>query len=565
LRKSPAFNSLFFLMALLILGAGCGVTGRKEAPESVKKVPDEFASYKAYDHFVKGDLYEQSGNFDAAVEEYRKALIFDPGSVEIRRALSEIYFQQRRFDEAAILRSEIDEKNAEDYNFIADCLRNDKDLESAASFYRRALELDSTQYFTRLYLAKILNFLGKNKEAEKEFNRLLEISPSKLDAYLDLGEFYTKINELDKALESYQSAASLDTSDARPLIGMAAIYLAKNDTTVADSLYFTLARLNWDNPEFLNSIIVSFYNIEDYEKAETLAERVAELLPDNPIVLKRYAMILYGNRKFDRAESLMTALDSGGGADATIYYYLARLKQEKNDLPAAENYFRKSLALSDTLIDGWVNLALVVNEQDRYSEAIQIMGEAMSTLPQDSSAILFFTAVIHAQNDHFELARDGYKRLAASDPNNLGVRFNLGSTYERLGQIQEAEREFRWIIEKEPQNALALNYLGYMYADKGVKLEEAKKLIERALAIDPENGAYLDSYAWVLYKMGKYEEALTQMKKAIQSNIEDPVIYDHQGDIYLALNQGELARQSWARALELTPDDEAIRAKLNQR
>jgi tetratricopeptide (TPR) repeat protein len=560
------FDILFVILAaLFILGSGCGIVGKKKSPVPAQSQPDEFATYRAYDHFVKGDLYEQSGNLDAAVEEYRKALIFDPGSVEIRRALSEIYFQQRRFDDAAILRSEIDEKAAEDYNFIADCLRFNRDLESAASFYQRSLELDSTQYMTRLYLAKILGFLGKTVEAEKEFARLLEVAPDRFEVYLELADFYIQIDDLDRALSAYQGAAIADTTDPRPLIGMAAIYLAKSDTTKAESLYFSLAESNWDNPEFLNSIIISFYNLKNYEKAELIAKRISELMPDNPVALKRYAMMLYGNRKFDLAESLMSVLDGGGGADAAIFYYLARIKQEKNDLPAAEIYFRKSLALSDTLIDGWVNLALVVNEQDRYHEALAIMGEAMATIPQDSNAILFFTSAIHAQNDQFELARDGYSRLAASDPDNIGVRFNLGSTLERMGQFEKAEHEFKRIIEDDPENALALNYLGYMYADKGIKLEEAKKLIERALAIDPGNGAFLDSYAWLLYKMGKYDEALAQMEMAVESETNDPVVYDHQGDIYLALNQEELARQSWSRALELNPDDEAIRAKLNSR
>jgi Tfp pilus assembly protein PilF len=121
------------------------------------------------------------------------------------------------------------------------------------------------------------------------------------------------------------------------------------------------------------------------------------------------------------------------------------------------------------------------------------------------------------------------------------------------------------VIQKDPKNALALNYLGYMYADKGIKLREGKELIERALAVDPENDAYLDSYAWVLYKLGKYDDALTQMKKAIGPNTDDPLIYDHQGDIYSALKQDSLARESWEKALELNPDDQTIRAKLNPR
>jgi len=561
-------NTKFFRTALIIIASlilACGASGRREASRTVALEPDAFSAYKAYDHFVKGDLYEQSGNLDSAAEEYRRALIFDPGSLEIRRILSEVYFQQRKFDEAAILRSEISEKKAEDYNFIADCLRYNKDLESAASFYIRSLELDSTQYVTRLYLAKILQFLGRNHEAESHLKRLVKAAPGKADVYLELADFYISTKELDKALDFYYKAAAADTNDLRPLVGLAALYLAQDDTLKADSLYFDMARRNWDDPEFLNSIIVSFYNIRAFSRAEQMAARIVELLPGNMGALKRYSMILYGNQKFPLAESLMTAIELEAGADAPIFYYLARMKQEKEDLAGAEEYFQKSLALVDTLIDSWINLALVIDRQERYAEALRVMGEAMATIPEDSNTILFFTALIHSQNDHYDLARDGYQRLIASEPENIGVRFNLGAAFERLGQFDNAEREFKHIIEKDPRNALALNYLGYMYADRNLNLGEARKLIERALAIDPDNGAFLDSYAWVLYRMGKYEEALAQMKLAIQSQSDDPVVYDHQGDIYLALDQEDLARQCWSRALELKPDDEAIRSKLNPR
>lgn len=557
------FGARPIILILAILTMACGVVGQKRPGTDVSNTPGAFDSYRAYDHFVKGDLYEQSGNLESAADEYRKALIFDPGSIEIRRVLSEVYFQQRKFDEAAILRSEITDKAAEDYNFIADCLRYSQDLESAASFYRRSLEADSTQYMTRLYLAKILQFLGRKQEAEREFERLLELTPEKTEIYLNMAEMYTGFGELNKALESYENAANADSSDMRPLVGLAALHLARGDTALADSLYFVLAQHNWDDADFLNSIISSFFNIRNFERAELLAGRIAELMPESPAALKRYAMLLYGNQKFARAETLMTSIEEAGEADAALYYYLARIKQEKEDLPAAENYFRQSLMRSDTLVDTWINLALVISQQDRYKEAIETMGDAYMTIPAESTTVLFFTAVIHSQNERHELARDGYLRLLSSDPDNIGVRFNLGSAYERMGQFENAEREFSSIIEREPRNALALNYLGYMYADRGINLEKARELIERALAIDPENGAYLDSYAWVLYKMGKYEEALAQMKKALKGEIEDPVLYDHQGDIYLALDQDELARQSWAKALELNPEDEAIRAKMN--
>ncbi len=559
-----AANYIAILSIGLLLACG-GPVKKGQLPEKTKESSDPFAASRAYEHFVQGDLYEQAGDYDNAAQEYQKALIFDPGSIEIRRDLSEIYFAQKKFDEAAILRSEITEKNTDDYNFIGDCLRYRKDLESAAKFYTRSLELDSTQYLPRVYVARIMDLLGRRREAEKQFKLLTELSPDKFEALLDLASFYMSVNRPEKALETYAQAETADTTDVRPVVGMAAIHLIQGDTLKADSLYYSIAEKHWDNAQMLGSLIILFYNIRDLDKAEKISGRVFQLVPDDAGAEKRYAMLLFGNQKFATAESLMTDLDQKGAADASLYYYLARIKQEKKELPAAENYYRKSLALSDTMADTWVNLALVVDQEKRYQDALEIMGNALGSIPKDSSAIIFYTAVIHSRNDQFELAKEGYDRLLKSNPDDIGLRFSRASMDERLGHFEDAEKEFKWVIQKDPENAMALNYLGYMYADKGIKLRESRDLIERALKIDPENGAFLDSYAWVLYKMGKYEEALVQMKKALNTETEDPLLYDHEGDIYAALKQDAQARESWQKALELKPDDQTIRAKLDSK
>jgi len=116
-----------------------------------------------------------------------------------------------------------------------------------------------------------------------------------------------------------------------------------------------------------------------------------------------------------------------------------------------------------------------------------------------------------------------------------------------------------------PDNALSLNYLGFMYADSGIKLDEAKEMIEKALEIEPDNGAYLDSYAWVLYKLGRYDKAIVAMNSAIERQQDDAILFDHRGDIYAALNETGKAEENWRKALEFDPDNETIRAKLNDR
>ena len=562
-------NIAGIVVSLIFLSlVACGGSARRGSSGEGEDLSEPVSSYRAYDHFVKGNLYEQAGNLDLATQEYKKALIYDPKSAEIRRALSGIYFRQGKFTEAAVLRSEIEDKGSEDYNFIGDCLRFGNDFEGAAEFYRRSLQKDSTQFVTRIYLAGLLYRLGDLQGAEDNYRKAADLaleSSDKMNAYIDLAAFYLKVSKPEKAIETYRKAMLIDPTDIEPALDIASIYSAEADTVAADSIYNSLIEKYKNDLGTLNVIISSLFSAERLDLAERVARLTAELQPDNASLQRRYALVVFGRADFPRAESLMVELDKKGMANGLIYGYLARILQDRDDFHKAEEYYNKSLALDDTLSNSWVNLAVVVDAQGRYQEAVSIMHKALEKNPADSIPILFYTAVIHARNDRFDLARDGYLRLSKSQPDNIDIRFNLAAAYERLGQFEDSEREFKRVIKQTPDNALALNYLGYMYADRGIKLDEALEMIKKAVSLDPQNGAYLDSYAWVLYRLGRFEEALAQMKEALKYDQEDAVLFDHQGDIYAALTSYDLARESWAKALELDPDNEDIKAKLDSR
>jgi tetratricopeptide (TPR) repeat protein len=545
----------------IILGCSTGV--KKENAQSSRTGTDSVSSYRAYDYFVKGDLYEQSGNLTEAAEMYRKALIYDPSSAEIRRTLSDVYLKLGQFNEAAVLRSEIENKTTEDYNFIGSCLQYTKDFSGAADFFKRSLELDSTQYLPRRYLAVLLQLLGNNDEAEKNYRAAVGYAPDKTESLLDLASFYVKINKYDDAIRALTEALDDDETDIRIITNLASIMMAKGDTSSADSLYQQTLEENWDNPVVLQSLMPIFFSINNSELAEKTAGRIAEHYPDDPDVARHYALTLFGNQKFAEAESLMMVIDDNGWANSDIYYYLGRLKQFDEEYESAEKYFDNAIALEDSLSDAWINLALVIDSQGRYEEALKIMQTAVKNMPSDSAGIVFYTSLIHSRNEEYDLAVEGYARLLESDPDNIQFRFNLAASQERLGNFEQAEIHFKKILEVVPDNALTLNYLGYMYAEKDIKLDEAIEMIEKALELEPDNGAFLDSYAWVLYKLGRYEDAIVPMNSAIEIEQDDAILYDHQGDIYAALNKLDKAVESWKKALELDPENDDLRAKLN--
>jgi tetratricopeptide (TPR) repeat protein len=147
--------------------------------------------------------------------------------------------------------------------------------------------------------------------------------------------------------------------------------------------------------------------------------------------------------------------------------------------------------------------------------------------------------------------------LLADDPGAVQAMFMLGAAYERTGQLPEAVGVFQDLIAREPDFHLALNYLGYMWADHGENLGEALELIERALELDPDNAAYLDSLGWVYHRLGRHREALGELAKAAAAVPDDATIQEHLGDVHRALGDVEEARAAYRRAVEL--EDENLR------
>ncbi len=152
----------------------------------------------------------------------------------------------------------------------------------------------------------------------------------------------------------------------------------------------------------------------------------------------------------------------------------------------------------------------------------------------------------------------------ATDPKRLNqvFYFQLAAAYERKKDYEQSEKYFDKCLELAPDFAEALNYLGYMWAERGVKLEKARELIEKAVKLEPKNAAYLDSLGWVLFKQNQPDVALENILKATELLEEpDATVYDHLGDIYAALKQPEKAREAWRKSISLEANEE-VRKKV---
>lgn len=243
------------------------------------------------------------------------------------------------------------------------------------------------------------------------------------------------------------------------------------------------------------------------------------------------------------------------GAD---YARLGQLSQAIADL-------QKALEFDPKNVQARYLLALIYSTQRDYDRAAKeyegILTSFVEAQPENAE-IYGYLAQLYYSQKQYDKAILQFEAVLSLDPRNTEVMFLLGALYLEMKDQQKAIELFKRVISLDPEHDSCLNSLGYVYAERGENLDEAQQMIERALTIDPENGAYLDSLGWVYFKKGDYSSALKYLSEAA-AVLKEPTVYEHLGDVYHTLNDGEKARHYWGLSLELLPDQERILEKIS--
>jgi tetratricopeptide (TPR) repeat protein len=265
---------------------------------------------------------------------------------------------------------------------------------------------------------------------------------------------------------------------------------------------------------------------------------------------------------------------------------LGTVYRDQGKYTEANDAFRKMLALGDdNAVRGYQQVIDTYREAKQWQQATAAAKEAIQKLPNDRGLHMVYAAQLADSGqpdkaladvrsllkgipedrevyitlaqmntrlkrwDDAQQALDKAEQLSTKADDKEYVYFLRGSSFERQKKYDQAEEQFRKVLAGDSQNAMTLNYLGYMLADRGVKLEEALTMIKKAVELDPANGAYLDSLGWVYFRLGKYDQAEEQLVKASQRIGTDPTVHDHLGDLYQRTGRLKLAAAHWERAV----------------
>ena len=566
MKQIIKLSTLVVIILSIAIISACGGTVKKadeiNMSENGTSTKEIIAKHRAFDHFSKGDLYRRSNDLEKAADEYRLALFYDPKSDELKRSLAEVLYNLRRYDEALDILPQIENKTVDDVDMMGDCYWLTQDEKNAVKSFKMASDMDTVSELADNFLASYYANKHDYKQSEKYYKKLIEEGEDKHHWTLELAGMYIESGQNNRAEEIYKGLITADSTDNSGWLGLAALRQNADDTTAADSLYKVVAYRNWDDARLLSMISERFLDLQDIDMSLDITRRIIELYPDDYIFQRRYGLLLFGANEYDKADSVFKAISQLVDDDAVAYYYRGRIAQHAEEYPLAESLYTKAVAYDDTLIGSWVNLAFVRDTLYGEESSMATLDSAYDACPNDSLEAVFYKGMLLGRRDKFAEAIAYYERVLTVHPDDYETNFNLAAAYERSAQYSKAEEIFEELLKQSPDDPVVLNYLGYMYADQGIKLKEAEKLIAKALKISPDNGAYLDSYAWVMYKLGKYKEALDYQIRALEAQGDDAILLEHMGDIYFALNNVQQAHSHWEKALELNPDNESVKEKL---
>ena len=577
IEADPSSEFLTSSLAELYVKTGRIADAVKEAQDIIKRDPKNLEAHKLLGRIYLrslGDMPGGSGSdniLKLAIDQYEQIVKLDPESVDDHLLLGRLY-------------------------------RLNNDLSKAEAELKTAIKIDPTSEEAVTTLAMLYTDEGDTSQALKVLSSIPDSARS-AKLYSALGAAYEQRKDYKKAIDAYKRAIVLDRDNLDAIRGLAENYLNDGQLDQALEQYKIIADSNPEDAQSYVRMAEIYRRQGKYDLALENLKRADTLVPDTMDVPYSMAAVYQAQGRYDDAIKLLQDLlkkteksevgtsQSDRNNRAIFIERLGMIYREQENYTAAVDTFRKMLTLGDeNARSGYQEIIDTYREAKQWPQATAVAKEAVQKMPGDRDLRMVLDAqladlgqVDPAVSDVRSLLKGGpedrnvyvqlgiiYTRakrwndalevlakaeqLSTKNEEKAYVYFLRGDLYQRQKMFDQAESQFQKVLSltppSDPQAAATLNYLGYMNADRGVKLEESLNYIKQALSFEPNNPAYLDSLGWAYFKLGKYDMAEENLNKAAAHMGSDPTVQEHLGDLYQKTGRLKLAAAHWDRAVQ---------------
>jgi tetratricopeptide (TPR) repeat protein len=556
------------------------------------------------------ELYAKTGRIRDAVLEAQDIIKRDPNNLEAHKLLGRIYLrslgdlqpgtQSREVLTLAIEQYEamvkIEPNSPDNHLLLGRLYFLNKDLIKAESEFKTTIKIDPNSEEAITNLAFLYNDEGDNKKATDLLNSVPEGQRS-AKIYAAMGSTYEQQKDYKKAIAAFRQAISMDKENLDAMRGLAQNLSNDNQMDAALDEYRTIQDADPQDATAALRVAEIYRRQGKFDLAMENLKKAGALVQDSLEIPYNEALILEAQGKYEEAATVLQKLvahplpaDAHAGDKTNRALFLERLgnvyREAGRPMLALET-FRKIVDLGgDEASRGYQDVIDEYRDQKQLAEATKTAQEAVKKLPDDKGLKLALAQQL-ADNgkpdESIQIAksvlkggpddRDTYimlsqinlrlkrwkdsedaiaqaEKIAVRPEEKEYIRFLQGSIYEREKKYDLAEQAFRDVLQQNPSNSMALNYLGYMLADRNTHLEEALTLVKKALDFDPQNYNYIDSLGWVYFKLGNYDQAEESLRRAADKSPNDATIQDHLGELYAHTNRFKLAAAHWEHALD---------------
>jgi len=558
------------------------------------------------------ELYAKTGRIRDAVLEAQDILKRDGNNLEARRLLGRIYLRSLGDMQAGTQSQEIlklaieqyeqivklDPKSVEDHLLLGRLYRLNNELLKSEGEFKTAVKIQPDSEEAVTTLAYLYNEEGDSARALQVLSAIPE-SARTAKLYSALGFTYEQEKDYKKAIDAYRRSTELDHDNLDSVRGLAQNLMNDGQTDAALEQYKVIADADPSDAQTYMRIAEIDRRDGKFDQALEALKKATAIVPDSLEVQYNIAVVDEAQGKYEDAIQILNQLlQKTEHADgeysvpdknnrAVFLERLGTVYREANKHQQAVETFRKMLNLGDeNAIRGYQQIVETYRDNKQWQMATEAAAEAAEKYPNDRG-LQMVSASQQADMGKPDVAIEHVKTLLKGNaddrevyialaqmysrvkdwPNaeeNISKAIDLsskqedkdyaifvqGSIYERQKKYDLAEEAFRKVLADDPKNAMTLNYLGYMLADRDTRVEEALGYIRRAVALDPQNGAYLDSLGWAYYKLGKYDLAEENLRRASERITTDPTVHQHLGELYQRTGRLKLAASNYERSLE---------------
>jgi tetratricopeptide (TPR) repeat protein len=502
---------------------------------------------------------------DQAIAEYVKIVSLEPKDVEDRMVLGQLYtvkHQSQKAEEQFKTAQALEPDSEEVVLNLARLYAESGDVARSAHVIEAVPEEDRSSKM-EFALGAAYDQLKRPKDAIAAYQRAADLEPEDVDTLRALAQALSNDDQLDAALKQYKDISEADPDDVATLVHICEIQQKQGNY---DDALATIRKARKKDPENLEA----GYNegrlldhlgrfdeaAQDFEKMVELTSHAnGAYTPDEKnnrgIFLERLANVYHEQNKTDQAIATYEKMIDLGG-DMALGGYQGEVETYHDAMQ-----YDKAVAVARKAVDARPKerapklvLAEALVDDGKADEALTLAKGLLDESPEDRRTWIEISEIdkrMHRWKDA-EDALNKAGTLTTEKSDQTYLLFLRGALAERQKHFEPAEQYFRQVLDQAPSpelKATTLNYLGYMFADRSIRLPEALKMIKQALDLDPANGAYLDSLGWVYFKLGQYELAEDNLRKAVERDQTDPTVHDHLGDLYEKTGRIRLAAAQW--------------------